>query len=194
MKIKWLIYIIFLLIVSVVQAQQIKPIESISIIISGDTLPLFRLKEVKILSLKIPKTRKGRKRLTRLVRNVKKVYPYARMAGIKLRQYDILMTKAKNKKERRRLMRRAEKEIKAEYGKPLEHLTFTQGKILIKLIYRETGNSSYDLVKELRGNFTAFFYQTFARIWGYNLKMNYDPKGKDYKIETIVTLINQGKL
>ena len=91
-------------------------------------------------------------------------------------------------------MRKAEKEINEEFGGDLRDLTFTQGKILLKLIDRETGNTSYDLVKELRGGFTAFFYQGFARIWGYNLKSDYDPKDEDELIETIVTLIERGQL
>jgi len=91
-------------------------------------------------------------------------------------------------------MKRAEKEINKEYGGELKDLTFSQGKILIKLIDRETGETSYDLVQTLRGKFTAFFYQTFARIWGYNLKVRYDPLGEDRQIEAIVRMIELGQL
>ena len=163
-------------------------------VVNGDTIPHINLEEVEVISFRIPPTRRGRKRLTRLIKNVKKVYPYAKLAGIKLRQYDYLLQKAKNERERKRLMKRAEKEINQEYGGELKDLTFSQGKILIKLIDRETGETSFNLVQELRGNFTAFFYQTFARIWGYNLKVRYDPKGKDRQIETIVRMIDLGHL
>jgi len=73
-------------------------------------------------------------------------------------------------------------------------MTFSQGKILIKLVDRETGNSSYELVKELRGAFSAFFYQAFARIFGFNLKIKYDPEGEDREIETIVKMIETGQI
>ena len=73
-------------------------------------------------------------------------------------------------------------------------MTYSQGKILIKLIYRETGNSSYDIVKELRGSFSAFIWQTVARIFGYNLKTTYDPAGEDQAIERIVLMIEAGTI
>ncbi len=163
-------------------------------IIDGDTLPFVRLKEVEVYSLKIPKRRKDQKRLTKLVKNVKLVYPYAKLAGIKLREYEDMLLNASNDKERKRIMKQAEKEINEEYGGDLRELNFSQGKILIKLIDRETGESSYGLVQDLRGKFTAFWYQAFARLWGYNLKVKYDPEGEDRRIEIIVRMIERGQL
>lgn len=163
-------------------------------LIDGDTVPFVKLKEVEIYSLKIPKTRKAQKRLTKLVKNVKIVYPYARLAGIKLREYESLLLNAETDRERKQIMKKAEKEINEEYGGELRELTFSQGKILIKLIDRETGDSSFELVQELRGKFTAFWYQTFARIWGYNLKVKYDPAGEDRQLEIIVRMIERGQL
>jgi hypothetical protein len=163
-------------------------------VIGSDTIGVINLEEIEVLSLTIPKTKKGKRRLSKLVKNVKAVYPYAKLAGQKLREYEVLLLQAKNDKERRRIMKQAEVEIKEEYGEDLRNLTFSQGKILIKLLDRETGNSSYELVQELRGNFTAFWYQTFARIWGYNLKSRYDPGGEDRQLETIVRLIERGMI
>jgi hypothetical protein len=163
-------------------------------ILDGDTIPQINLKEVEVMTFKIPPTRRGRRKLTRLIKNVKRVYPYAKLAGIKLRQYDYLLRKAETERQRKKLMKRAEKEINQEYGGELKNLTFSQGKILIKLIDRETGETSFNLVQELRGNFTAFFYQTFARIWGYNLKVRYDPLGEDRQIEAVVRMIELGQL
>ncbi len=163
-------------------------------IIKGDTLPYINLKEVNIYSLRIPHSQREKRKLTRLIKNVKKVYPYAKLAGIKLRQYDKLLSEAKTDKQRRKLMKKAEKEINEKYGAQLKKLTFTQGRILIKLIDRETGETSYNLVQQLRGNFTAFFYQAFARLWGYNLKTRYDPEGEDRQIEIIVRMIELGQL
>jgi len=175
-------------------AQKVKPIIVHAIVIEGDTIPVIGLDEVEIYSFKIPQSRKARKRLTKLIKNVKKVYPWARLAGIQLKKYDKMLREAKNDKDRRKIMKRAEKEINDKYGGELKKLTFSQGKILIKLIDRETGNSSYSLVQELRGNFTAFFYQAFARIWGYNLKIKYDPEDRDKQIETIVKMIERGQI
>lgn len=86
----------------------------------------------------------------------------------------------------------AEKELEDEFGNDIRDLTFSQGKILIKLIYRETGNSSFEIVKELRGGFTAFIFQTLASLFGYNLKTTYDPEGEDQAIEKVVQMIEAG--
>jgi len=178
----------------IIFSQDIKPIVVNALIIDGDTVALVRLDEVKIYSFSYPETRRAKRKLTKLIKNVKKVYPWARLAGIQLRRYDKMLVAAKNDKERRTIMKQAEKEINERYGEDLKKLTFTQGLILIKLIDRETGNTSYSLVQELRGNFTAFFYQAFARIWGYNLKVKYDPEGEDKQIEGIVKMIERGQI
>jgi len=123
---------------------------------------------------------------------IKIVYPYAHLAGETLKKYEIILSQVNNERERRRILIDLEKEINDKYGNELKSLTFSQGKILIKLIDRETGNTSFDLVKDLRGNFLAFFYQSFARVFGYNLKVEYDPNGEDKNIEIIVRMIENG--
>jgi hypothetical protein len=163
-------------------------------IIDGDTVLCFTLDTVNIQDSRIPLSDEMRRMIDKMVRNVKKVYPYAKLAGLKLRQYNDTLTKAGSDGERRRIMRKAEKELKDQFGNELKNLTFSQGKILIKLLYRETGSSSYELLQELRGKFVAFCYQTFARLFGYNLKVVYDPQGEDLAIEIIVNLIESGKL
>lgn len=175
-------------------AQSNKPIVLPVDIIDGDTIPFIILHEFEVYSLKIPKTAKERKKLTKLVKNIKRVYPYARMAGIQLKRYDKELIAAENERERKKIMKIAESEIKERYGGELKKLTFSQGKVLIKLIDRETGDTSYELVQELRGKFSAFFYQAFARIWGYNLKVRYDAEGEDKQIETIVRMIERGQI
>ena len=177
-------------------AQDIEGVVVQARIIDGDTVPVVSLEEIEIysFSLHIPKTKRQRRRLTRLIRNIKIVYPYAKLAGIELRRYEYRLKHAKTDKERRQILKQAEKEINDKYGDDLRKLTFSQGLILIKLIDRETGSSSYDLVKQLRGSFRAFFYQAFARIWGYNLKEEYDPDGEDRQIEIIVRMIERGQI
>lgn len=163
-------------------------------IIDGDTIPVISLKELTVYSFRPYKTKREAKRSTKLIRNVKRVYPYAKIAGIKLKEYEEILTGIEDKKERKRIMKRAEEELDEEFGDDLRDLTFSQGRILIKLVYRETGASSYDLVAELRGKFRAFFYQAFARLFGFNLKSGYDPKGEDRSIEFIVLMIESGQL
>jgi len=159
-----------------------------------DSIPVVDLKEIEVFSRKSFFARWRQRRITRLIYNVKKVYPYAKTAGALLRMYDVRLMNAKNGIERKKIMKKAEDQIKARYSNQLRSLTFSQGFILIKLIDRETGNTSFGLLQQLRGKFTAFFYQAFARLWGYNLKVRYEPKGRDKKIETIVRLIDEGKL
>lgn len=163
-------------------------------IVHGDTVLIVNLPEVPVYSLRVFDSRRDIRKVERMIYHVKKVYPFARLAGIKLNEYETVLREAKSDKERRRIMKKAEKEIEEQFGADLRDLTFTQGKILIKLIDRETGDTSFDLVQDLRGNFTAFFYQTFARLWGYNLKTKYDPKGEDELIEAIVLMIENGQL
>lgn len=163
-------------------------------VIDGDTLYFVDLPEVEVFSLPWPENRRQMLRQTRTINHVKIAYPYAKLAGIKLREYEQVLMAASSDQERRKIMKQAEEELKEQFGDDLRNLTFTQGRILIKLIDRETGETSYDLVRELRGSFTAFFYQAFARIWGFNLKDNYDPEGEDELIEQIVQLIERGQL
>lgn len=165
-----------------------------SVVQVNDSLPVINLNEINIVSHRGLFSFWERWRMRRLIYNVRKVYPYAKTAGQLLKKYSNELKQAKNDAQRRKLMRKAEKELKEKYSDRLMQLNFTQGIILIKLIDRETGSSSYDLVSDLRGKFLAFFYQGVARLWGYNLKTKYDPKNEDKKIEKIVLLINQGKL
>lgn len=157
-----------------------------------DTIPFAEISGVEVFAFKIFKTRHESQQNARLVRNVKKVYPYAKLAGSKLREYELILSKVETEREKNKIMKALEQEIKDEYGKELEKLTISQGKILIKLIDRETGNTSYELVKDFRGSFLAFFYQSFARIFGYDLKTKYDPDGEDQNIEVIVRMIENG--
>jgi hypothetical protein len=114
------------------------------------------------------------------------------VAGIKFNEYNQKMAGITSEKVKKDLMKQAEAELEAQFGDELKDLTITQGKILLKLIDRQTSNCSYDIVKDFRGKFRAFFYQSFARIFGYNLKIKYDPLGADADIERIVLMIENG--
>jgi hypothetical protein len=113
---------------------------------------------------------------------------------MKLREYDAELKKLKTDHQRRKFMKKVEDELREEFEGELRELTVRQGIILIKLIDRETGDTSYELVKQFRGAFSAFFWQSIARLFGHNLKLKYDPDGEDKMIEEIVLLIENGQI
>ncbi|MCF8235610.1 MAG: DUF4294 domain-containing protein [Bacteroidales bacterium] len=176
------------------QAQQSDSAFVYAKVIDGDTIPMITLEQVEIFSFHGIDTKRDKRRLSRLIRNVKAVYPYAKIAGIKFEKYSGELEQIESKRERKALMKQVEQEIKEDFGDDLRKMTFSQGKILIKLIDRETDNSSYEIVEEFRGAFVAFFWQTFARLFGFNLKVSYDPDGDDKTIETIVLMIENGQI
>lgn len=165
-----------------------------AIVVNGDTIPVMYFDEVYIWGNKSFRNSAESRQWERLVRNVKKAYPYAKLAGIKFNEYNLKIANIKNENVRKTMMKQAEDEIEAQFGDELKDLTITQGKILLKLIDRQTSNCSYDIVKDFRGRFRAFFYQSFARLFGYNLKVKYDPLGDDADIERIVLLIENGSI
>lgn len=134
------------------------------------------------------------KKYWKLVYNLKKVYPYAKLAKQKLDEMNAHFLTLKSERERKQYTKQVEEEIKAQFEDQLKSLTITQGRLLIKLIYRETGNTSYELVKELRGGFSAMFWQTLARLFGSNLKTKYEPEGEDRLMEDIILGIESGML
>jgi hypothetical protein len=159
-----------------------------------DTLPCIILPNYLFIGYPPNASKREINRYNKLVRNIIKVYPYARMAALKLKEYDELLSKIPNTKEQKRLMKLAEKQLRKEFGKSIEDLTFSQGIILLKLVDRETSKTTYQIVDELRGSLRAFFYQAIALIFKYDLKGKYDPKGNDREIEKIVLMIERGEL
>ncbi|MBE0646724.1 MAG: DUF4294 domain-containing protein [Bacteroidales bacterium] len=161
-------------------------------ILDGDTVPLVQVKSTYVYPPYEFKNRRQEHRYSRLVYNIQKVYPYAKLAGEKLLEFQLVMDTITNERDRKRYAKEAEKKLEDQFGDDIRDLTFSQGKILVKLIYRQTGNSSFEIVKELRGKFTAFVWQTLASLFGYDLKTGYDPNGEDRQIEEIIILIDQG--
>lgn len=158
-----------------------------------DTLAELYLPAVMIIGDYKFKNASEEKKYKKLVRDVKKVYPYAQVAAKKMNEYNGMLS-GKTERERKALMKQAESEIKAEFMDDIENMTLSQGRILLKLIDRETGNNSYALIKEFRGGFSAFFWQSLGRIFDVNLKTEYNPEGEDQQIESIVQLIKAGKI
>lgn len=193
---KKLVTLILLLVTCWHQAscQQVEGQKVKALVIDGDTIPMIDLSEVHISRKDISKNVAEARKFDRLVQNVKRVYPYAKLAGIKFNEYTILLADVKSEKVKKAMMKKAQDELEAQFGDDLKSMTFSQGKILLKLVDRQTGNSSYELLQEFRGRFAAFFYQSFARLFGYNLKMGYDPLGEDKDIELIVLMIENGTI
>ncbi|MEI6348104.1 MAG: DUF4294 domain-containing protein [Bacteroidota bacterium] len=163
-------------------------------IVDGDTIPYITLPEVTVFSFKPFKNAKDEQRTKRLINNVKKVYPYAKLAAAKIKYYDQLAQNASSKSERDKINKKAETDIKAQFEADIKTMTRTQGKLLIKLIDRETGKTSYDIIKLSRGAFKAIFWQSMSSFFGMDLKEKYDKDGDDATVETIVQLIDKGIL
>jgi hypothetical protein len=163
-------------------------------VIDGDTIPLVNLAPVAVYSTLSPDAAANLKAYMKLKRDVLRAYPYARLAAAQLKFINDSISKISSEKAQRKFLKIHEKELKAQFEKDLKKLTITQGRILIKLIDRETGSTSYALVKELRGSLQAFFWQGLARLFGSNLKSEFDKLGEDQLIESIVQQIERGEL
>ncbi|MBR9831188.1 DUF4294 domain-containing protein [Acidiluteibacter ferrifornacis] len=159
---------------------------------NGDTLPTVNMGTVFVVEKKVFKSKSDKRKYDRLERYVTKVYPYAKLAGDLLQTYNDTLQTIKNEVKRKAYMKKVEEELKTQFEGELKKLTVMQGVILVKLIDRETGESSYELVKELRGSMSAFLWQSLARLFGQNLKLKYDPNGEDRDIENIVIMLENG--
>lgn len=152
---------------------------------TGEVLPWFPIDEVVVVARRIFKTEEERQRYLRLERNVLRVLPYAIYAQKRYEQLDRELAMVSSKREETRLIKACEQEIKNKFNAEIKNLSISQGQILIKLVQRQTGNTSYDLVKEMKGGLSAFFYQGVAKVFGHNLKSVYDPQ-EDFEIENII--------
>lgn len=164
-------------------------------IVDGDTIPLVHLKPIVIARKWALLTEKEIRKNQKLIRNVKKVLPYAKEARKRLQELEKEMAGMSPKKQKE-YVKQVEQEVLDDFYEDLEKLTFSQGKVLLKLVDRETGNTSYALVADLRGKFRASFYNTFARMFGFNMKERFDPKHnkEDNLLERITRSVELGKL
>lgn len=153
--------------------------------LDGEMVPWVLIPDVIVNGVRIYQSPEERMKFLRLRYNVLKVMPYAQYAGERYRklQRDLAMTG--DKKQQRQLVKQCEKEIKELFNKQVKNLTITQGEILIKLIDRETGYSSYDILKSLRGGLKAFMFQSAAGLFGHDLKQKYDAE-TERDIENII--------
>lgn len=163
-------------------------------VVNGDTLFTRELPEVTVEPK--PRTefknRRQRRYYGRLLHDVKMTLPYAKMAGKLLVEVNDSLHCIESKKEKNQYLKTVEKELFAEYEPVLRKMSMRQGRVLIKLIDRECQVTSYEVVQIYRGNFSAFFWQGIARIFGSDLKSNYDAKGDDALMEEVVQLVEAG--
>jgi hypothetical protein len=165
-----------------------------AIVVNGDTLPYVDLGEVMVVGTRVFKSYDEAIRYYTLVRDVKLVYPYAIMAEATFEQCEETIKTMPDEGDKKHYVKTTEKQIMKQYSEEMKNLTFTQGRLLIKLIDRQTGKTSYEMVKELRGSFSAFMWQTVASLFGNSLKATYDVDGEDKNIESIIHLIEVGAI
>ncbi len=161
---------------------------------AGDSIKYVEMNNVYVYAPLTFKNERQREAYNRLVYNVKKVLPIAKEVNRAiLETYEYLQT-LPNEKARKEHIKLVEKSVKEQYTPRMKKLTLSQGKLLIKLINRETNSSSYQLVQAFLGSSRAAFYQTFAWMFGASLKKEYDPQGKDRLTERVVRLVEAGQL
>lgn len=154
-------------------------------IVNGDTLAHIWIGNVDVADRMIYHNEEEKQNYLRLKRDVLTVLPYARYAGYRFKVLQAQLAKETDPRKKKQLIKDLEKEIKQNYVKSLTNLTITQGRILIKLVDRETGQTSFDIVKEMKSGFSAFIFQSVAGLFGDNLKDHYDA-AKDKDIEFII--------
>lgn len=155
----------------------------------GDTITVIYLQPIFCFTKKTDMTK-----YWKTVRDFRIVYPLALVAKEKLAIWEKELLELPDRRSRREFTKRVEKELVDEYAPVMKHMTVNQGKILVRLIDRETEYTSYEVIREFRSGFVAGFWQGIARIFGHNLKDEYDPKERDRIIEQCIILYNAGLL
>lgn len=160
----------------------------------GDTIPALKIPTVYIFKPLKFKNRRQMNEYNKLVRNVKKVLPISKEINRAIIETYEYMQTLPTEKERQQHIKNVEKGLKQQYTPRMKKLTFAQGKLLIKLVDRQSNQTSYELVKAFMGPFKAGFYQAFASIFGASLKKEYDPKGEDAMVERVILLVESGQI
>ena len=159
---------------------------SAAVVYNGDTIPARTLYPVYMYAHLSANNMSANAKWTRLRNAIYVTYPYARRAGAVLNDMNQKLASVASGSDRRDYIKSREKDLKREFTDPLTNLSIYQGRVLMKLINRQTGNNCYDIIKEYKGGLTARFWQTVAFFFNSNLKQPYDPSGEDAEIEKIV--------
>jgi hypothetical protein len=152
----------------------------------GDTIPQSWLPTVEVKSVMTSQAKNYWQNWTRLRNAVYVTYPYALRAGVIINEVNGQLANVSDEKQRKQIIKSREKEMKRDFADKVTNLSVYQGRVLMKLINRETGNNCYELIKEYKGGFNAGLWQTVAFLFGSSLKQQYDPKGDDQDIEKFV--------
>lgn len=162
-----------------------------AILYKGDTIPSLQLPEVVVKAKTRNPTyyRRYNQRMARLEYNVRKVYPYAQIAAAKINEIEKKLSKVSRESEKKKIIKEEYSSLMKTFKAPLMKLSVTQGRILVRLIYRETNASSFSHIREYKGGVNAYFWQSLALLFGNNLKADYNPYGADAEIEAIVQKI-----
>jgi hypothetical protein len=183
------VLLVFIATISI-QAQTRGPLDTLRvhafITPEGDTIPESVLPPVEVYAKLTGQWKNYWADWTRLRNAVYVTYPYAIAASRIMNQVNAQLSGVTDKKKRRLIIRSREKELKKEFTDQLVKLSVYQGKVLMKLINRQTGNNCYEIIEEYKGFFSAAFWQTIAFVFGSNLKQPYDPSGDDADMEKIV--------
>ena len=191
MKYLSFIFIVFpLLIFAQVNEAEQDSTEYEYIIVKGDSVPRrsINLDEVMLLNKLKFNSREDRRRYLIIRRKTIKVYPYAKLAAERLDSLTSRLNRIKRKRDKKRYTKKIQKYIEGEFSEKLKKFTRTEGQILIKLIYRQTGKTAFGLIKELRTGWRAFWYNTTAKLFDMSLKKEFDPfnEKEDYLIEDVL--------
>ena len=162
--------------------------------VGGDSIQYVRTNKIYIFPPMEFKNDKQRNEYNRLVYNIKKVLPLAKECNQIILETGAYLQTIPTKRERDEHMKAVEKGLKEEYTPRIKKLSYSQGKLLIKLIDRETHSTGYELIQAFLGPVRAGFYQAFAWVFGASLKKRYDPKGTDRLVERIVLQVEAGQL
>ena len=184
----YIVFVSLLLLSGHARAQQgiNDTIVSGAVVYMGDTIEAKTLPYVSLYNRLTDAQRRARAEWTRLRNAIYVTFPYAKRAGLVMNDVNAHLVGVNDKDKRKKYINSREKDLKREFADPLTNLSIYQGKVLMKLINRETGNNCYEIIKEYKGGFLARFYQTVAFFFGTNLKQPYDKTGDEAEMEKIV--------
>lgn len=165
-----------------------------TIVLEGDTLPNVLIRQIVVFPQRKFTSRRDYRQYQRLIRNLKIVYPYAQIAKYKISEMDAHYRTLRTERERKEYLKQVETELRNEFEHQLVKLTYSQGRLLIKLIDRELGRTTYDIIRELKGGVSAVFWQTIARLFGSNLKSEFNSAGEDKLLNELIILHEHGLL
>jgi hypothetical protein len=194
MKKTFIILLLALCFTTIGKAQ--KEITVFGTVYQGDTIPFAYLEPITVVGYICPLSANELRQYSKLIRDVKVSYPYAIKLQQLLNGYISLLNNAQNDSQRDKIKKQAAQDVNNKFSSQIKHLTKNQGKVLVKLIYRQTGRSAYNLMKDFGGGFKTMFYNTTSKFYGIHLDDTYSPQNdlEDRVIERIVVEINTNKL